>query len=209
MVERAECPRRNAQGCGSGRRLGRALGPDPGEKMGDEMGEHRGAEALTLEDKHALMSRLVAAVEAQLASMVQAHQATQRGLTHAEARPENDKDTRAIEGSYLARGLAERVARLEGGLATLRALRPRRFEDEEPAALGAVVAVQDEDSGERTRYLLVPAGAGQQLSFLGSVYQAVTTASPLGAALLGKYADEDVELRTPQGVRTLVVTAIR
>ena len=44
------------------------------------------------------------AVAADLASLQRAHRATVEGATHEEAKPENDKDTRALEQSYLARG---------------------------------------------------------------------------------------------------------
>jgi len=36
------------------------------------------------------------------------------GATHEENKPENDKDTRALEQSYLARGQAQRVVELQG-----------------------------------------------------------------------------------------------
>ena len=43
---------------------------------------------------------------ADLATLEKAQHATQAAATHEEAKPENDKDTRALEQSYLARGQA-------------------------------------------------------------------------------------------------------
>ncbi|MCE9575491.1 MAG: transcription elongation factor GreAB, partial [Deltaproteobacteria bacterium] len=59
--------------------------------------------------KAELKAELVRVVEAALATAVAAHQAATEGATHAEAKPENDKDTRALEASYMARGQAVRV----------------------------------------------------------------------------------------------------
>ena len=41
-------------------------------------------------------------VEGEIATMRKAALDAAEGATHAEAKPENDKDTRAIEASYLA-----------------------------------------------------------------------------------------------------------
>lgn len=148
-------------------------------------------------------------MQAQLEAVRQAQRDTQRGATHEEARAENDKDTRALESTYLARGLAERVVTLEHAVASLSALKPRVFGPEDPAALGALVSVRDEESGRCTQYLLVAAGGGHNLEFEGETIQSITTASPLGSALIGKYVDEDVELRTPKGRRELSIADIR
>lgn len=166
-------------------------------------------DALTLEDKVTLLSQLSQAIEAQLETVSEAQRTTQSGATHEEARPENDKDTRAIESTYLARGLAERVAKLETGLAAVRSLRPRLFSEDEPAALGAIVVVEDEQTGALSRYLLAPAGAAQAITHRGLSLQVITSSSPIGGALVGKYVEEEVELRTPQGVRTVLLTALR
>ena len=51
--------------------------------------------------------------------------ATARSATHAEAKQENDKDTRALEETYLAAGQAQRVAELELDLVEIRSLGTR------------------------------------------------------------------------------------
>ncbi|HWZ89090.1 MAG TPA: hypothetical protein VNW92_09580, partial [Polyangiaceae bacterium] len=60
-------------------------------------------------DKARILSLLRARVAADLATMSAAQRAVVVGATHEENRPENDKDTRALEQSYLARGQAQRV----------------------------------------------------------------------------------------------------
>jgi transcription elongation GreA/GreB family factor len=110
-----------------------------------------------------------------------AHKNTAAGVTHAEAKPENDKDTRALEQSYLARGQAERVRELEVACAETAAMSVRAFGDS-PAALGALVTVS-EDEREQT-FFLAPHGGGTKLA--GGAVHVVTPRAPIGRALVGK-----------------------
>ena len=142
----------------------------------------------------------MAQLEAALAAATAAHQATVEGATHAESRAESDKDTRALEQTYLARGQALRVAELQAALTDLAAWRPRRFAAADAVALGAVVTV--DEVGARRVLFLAPAGGGNTLA--GDV-QVVTPHSPLGRALLGKQAGDDVEL--PR--RSLEIVSVR
>lgn len=154
-------------------------------------------------DKATLKAELVAQLAAALATAQAAHAAAIEGATHSEARAENDKDTRGLEQSYLARGQAQRVVELENGLAAVTKLAVRGFGPGDPAALGAVVTV-DED-GASKQLFLAPAGGG---NVVGGGVQVVTTSSPLGKALVGKRVDDEVELRLPGGVRSVVVVRV-
>lgn len=127
--------------------------------------------------------------------------------THEEAKPENDKDTRALEASYLARGLAGRVADLSATLQALKALSARPLDEDAPVSSGALVALEDEDE-RRQVYLVAPLGGGARVTVAGVEVRVVTPQAPLGEALLGKRVGDDVELRTPQGLRELVVVSV-
>lgn len=154
---------------------------------------------MTADPKPALRAELLAQLTAAAAAAVAAHQATVDGATHAEARSEGDKDTRATEQQYLARGQAQRVVELEAAVAEVARWNPRSFAAGDAIALGALVTI-DED-GDPKQLLLAPAGGGNTLA--GGV-QVVTPRSPLGQALLGKRAGDEVELRT----RAFEITAI-
>ena len=154
--------------------------------------------------KAALIAELVSSLTAALEVAKRAHAAAAEGATHAEARAENDKDTRGLEQSYLARGQAMRIAELETALARLAAFAPPAFGDGARVALGALVTVDDD--GERKQLLLATDGGGTALA-AGAV-QVVTLQSPLGRALLGRTVDDEVELRLPSGLRTLAIVAI-
>ncbi len=157
----------------------------------------------TSADKAALKAALVAQLTAALDGAQRAHAAALEGATHSEARAENDKDTRGLEQSYLARGQAQRVVELEAGVAAVTALVLRAFAPGDPIALGAVVTIDDD--GEVKRLFIAPHGGG---SVVGDAVQVVTPSSPLGRALVGKRLDDEVELRLPGGVRTVVITRL-
>lgn len=141
-------------------------------------------------DKRALVADLRAALARDIEAMRAAQRETQRAATHEEARPENDKDTRALEQSYLARGQAERVREMERADNALEFLALRACEE---VALGAVVEL--EQDGRRTVVLLAPAGGALRATVDGVSVQVVTPEAPMGRALVGRRAGDVVEVR--------------
>ena len=153
--------------------------------------------------KRALREELIAALHESLAAARAAHAAAVEGATHGEARAENDKDTRGLEQSYLARGQAQRVEELGVAVAAIETMAWRAFAADDPIDLGALVTA-DED-GNAQVFLLAPQGGGLTLS--GGV-QVVTPRSPLGRALLKARAGDDVEVQRPGGNRALAIVAV-
>lgn len=153
-------------------------------------------------DKQALKTELIAQLEATLATARIAHASAIEGSTHEEARAENDKDTRGLEQSYLARGQAQRVAELEAAVGDVTALALRTFAPTSVVALSALVTIDEDDQ----QFFIAPAGGGGVL--VGGV-QVVTPSSPLGRALLGKRIDDEIELQLPGKLRSFAITAIR
>lgn len=154
--------------------------------------------------KEYLRAELLARLTEDLQTLERAHRATIAGATHEEAKPENDKDTRALEQSYLARGQAQRVEELRTGLAEVGAFPLRDFAGV-PVALGALVVV-DEDGRESTLFV-APAGGGSYLA--DGTVQVVTPRAPLGQALIGRRADEEVEVTIAGRRRKLQVVDVR
>jgi transcription elongation GreA/GreB family factor len=153
--------------------------------------------------KSALKAELVALLSDALEVARAAHAAAVEGAIADDARPENDKDTRGLEQSYLARGQAARVAELETQLAETAAMSLRAFDAGD--AIGISAVVDAEEGGRTLRYFVAPHGGG---SVLARGIQVVTLASPLGRALLGKQLDDEVELRLPGKLRSIVVVGI-
>lgn len=157
-------------------------------------------------DKAELLDQLLSQARVDLDVALQAQRATMQGATHEEAKPENDKDTRALESTYLARGQAARVLELQEALAVLGQLRMHKAEPAGPIKVGSLIAV--EEKGHLTWCYLVPAGAGRDLSVSGESIKVVSHRSPLGQALIGQFAGDDLEVRSPGGLRELHIRAI-
>lgn len=158
-------------------------------------------------DKEAVLAALCAAVEADLRAATETQRATHAGATHEESRAENAKDTRALEASYLARGLAGRVAELGATLQAFKGLSPRPLGEDAPVASGALVVLEDEDD-RRQAYFVAPLGGGIRVQVAGVDVRVVTPQAPLGEALLGRREGDDVELRSPQGPRELTIVSV-
>jgi transcription elongation GreA/GreB family factor len=157
-------------------------------------------------DKREVLRRLRARVGAELEAAIATQKEAHAAAVHEEARPESDKDTRATEGSYLARGLAMRVAELATASARLESLDLEAL-DLSTIAVGALVEVSDE-ANERLLYFIAPAGAGETIEVDGVVVLVITPRAPLCRALLGKETGDDVEFVAPRGARSLVIETI-
>lgn len=147
-----------------------------------------------------LKRELLAQLEEQLVTARAAHAAATEGAISDEARPENDKDTRGLEQSYLARGHAQRVADLEQAVAVVAKMPTDLLRK---VAVGALVVIEEDD---RERALYVAAHGGG-LALAGDI-TVVTPTSPMGRALLGKSEDDECELVAGGAQRTLVITEV-
>ena len=157
-------------------------------------------------DKTQILRLLRERVAADLATMSAAQRAVVDGATHEENRPENDKDTRALEQSYLARGQAQRVVELQDALNKLKALTLREFSASAAIALGALVTV--DDGRERVHFFIAPAGGGLRIELEGAEVRVVTPQAPIAQALLGKHEGDDLDLRTPQGTSESSIVSV-
>src|SRR5271170_3871202 len=73
-------------------------------------------------DKRALVAELRADVARSIAVLTRAAGEARVAATHEEAKPENDKDTRAVEAAYLAGAQADRARDLEHTAASFASL---------------------------------------------------------------------------------------
>jgi hypothetical protein len=140
--------------------------------------------------KKQLHTTLVKQLEQQRDTLIAAQQLSSEGVTHPDAKSDGNKDMRATEASYIARGQALRANALEKDVEQVRAMPLRAFEQDDRAALSALALVGGEDGDERWLFL-APAGGGSQLeSALGTV-RVVTPKSPLGSRLVGLSRGDD------------------
>ena len=159
-------------------------------------------------DKGAVLDAFAADLTAAIDEATARAKATAASATHAEARAENDKDTRGLEESYLAAGQAQRAADLELELAALKSLPRRAFDDSTPLTAGALVLLEDEDEAQRA-LLITTASGGRKVTVSGVTVHAVTPAAPLGRAVLGKVVGDDVSIVVKGRARDFEIVGAR
>ena len=150
-------------------------------------------------DKRALVAALVAEIQSELDTMARLAKDSADAATHEENKPENDKDMRSTEASYLARGQAGRVAELSAAIAQLQSMQLHAFAADEAVGISAIVELESKKL--RTLCFVVPAGGGRKFKLGDVSVQTTTPTSPLGEAIVGLGAGEDTEVQTPQGMR--------
>jgi transcription elongation GreA/GreB family factor len=155
-------------------------------------------------DKAAVFEALRTRIDEALERLIASQKTVQAGAIHEENRQEGPKDTRAIEATYLARGLAERAETLREAGTLLAALRLKDYGDDDPIGIGALVATRD-DEDRQGLVFLVPAGGGEHLEVGETAVQSLTPQSPFGGALVGHRAGDEVEIRRPRGASTVIV----
>lgn len=158
-------------------------------------------------DKRAVISAALARLEADHRLLVAQAEATREAATHEEAKPENDKDTRGLEQSYLARGQARRVEEVGEAITRLRFLELPPFGPDHPVGAGALVEVELEDESTQ-HWLVVPVAGGMVVEVGGVEVRLITPASPVGAALIGKLEGDELEVRVQRNIRRYVVMSV-
>lgn len=144
--------------------------------------------------KRALVAKLLAKLDDELANMRRAAADARQAATHEEAKPENDKDTRALEASYLAGAQAARAREIEGAIKAIGAMPLLDLADGKAIQSSAVVTLEDEDEAQTT-FFVAPFGGGAALEVPSLSAQVVTPQSPRGQALLGRREGDVIEVR--------------
>jgi hypothetical protein len=142
--------------------------------------------------KEVLLQQIIATLAADLTVISTAALTAHVAATHEECIPDNKYDTTALEASYVAQGQANRAQEIRGALECYRTLVLRRFDDETPIRLTALVTLED-DSGNRRRLFLGPEAGGLKINLSGGEVVVITPQSPLGRELLGKVEGDQVE----------------
>jgi hypothetical protein len=158
-------------------------------------------------NKREIVRLLRLSLEEEIAAMARLALDAAEAATHEENKPENDKDMRSTEASYLARGQAARVQELERTHALLGAMDLRDFRPEDAIEPSAVITLSQ--AKKQTHCFLAPAGGGLKVKIDGVEIQVVTKASPLGEALIGLSEGDEAEVPTPQGPRVYTVVKVR
>ena len=159
-------------------------------------------------DKREVLEKIREALRRERATLEQSARSAREGATHEEAKPEDDKDTRALEASYLAGAQAGRLRALETMVQSLEFFELREFRPQDPIALSAVVEVEDED-GKKATYFLAAVAGGTKIKAGGADIQVITGESPLGQLLVGRKQGESFERSVKGETREYEIVAVR
>jgi transcription elongation GreA/GreB family factor len=157
-------------------------------------------------DKASVLSRVIEQLTQGAVHMAHHAEQTRADATHSEAKPENDKDTRALEQSYLARGQAMRAEAELEHVQVLRYLNLTPRHDDDPISAGALVELESDDA--KKVVFLLPHGGGIEVHVDGVEVHVITPASPLGKAVLGRTVGDEVQLRTRGVLREYVISGV-
>jgi transcription elongation GreA/GreB family factor len=146
-------------------------------------------------DKHDLIAQLVAQLESSARAALAARDAAAMEAREGATPDEKREDARAAHQLHTLGGAQQRRARQ--ALAEVDALATFRPPTQmSTIAVGAIVEIEDEESGEGRTFFLAPVGAGVTLTGPGGdgVLSVVTPASPIGKAVLGRRTGDVVDV---------------
>lgn len=157
--------------------------------------------------KENILSSILAALTADLATLTAAARGAHAAATHAECLPDNKYDTTALEASYVAQGQANRAAEIRRALERYRALTLRPFDEETPIRLTALVTLESED-GRRRQVFVGPDAGGLKVGEGEAECIVITPESPLGRALLGRVCDDEIDVEQGEERKSYTVVAV-
>jgi transcription elongation GreA/GreB family factor len=160
-------------------------------------------------DKKMLVEQLTERLRQSAAVARKAGQAAADEAREGATPGEKREDARvALEQGSLARGQANRAAKVAAELSALEIFRPATLSPRAPIALGAVVEVEDEAQGKT--FFLAPVGAGIELVGPGGdgFLSVVTPHSPVGKAVLGRRVGDTVEVLVQGEPREWTITFV-
>lgn len=137
---------------------------------------------MTLDDKWEIAAKVVAALRRELDGFLKAARAAQDAATDPDSKAENKYDTRNLEASYLARGVAFRVAETEAALSEWEAMPPQDFSGMRPVGVGALVVLENREG--TSGYFVGPGGGGITVEHGGLEITVITPESPVGRQVM-------------------------
>jgi transcription elongation GreA/GreB family factor len=146
-------------------------------------------------NKQELIAQLVTQLEASARAALDARAAVVMEAKEGATPDEKREDARAAHQLTTMGGAQER--RAQKALAEVDALQTFRPPAQmSTIAVGAIVEIEDEDSGEGRTFFLAPVGAGMTLTGPGGdgVLSVVTPVSPIGKAVIGRRVGDVIDV---------------
>lgn len=143
-------------------------------------------------NKRALIQKIVAKLNSELAVYFRAAMNSRAEATHEQNKAESKYDTRGLEASYLARGQSKQAMELETSIAEFEKMEARKFAAGEAIGVGALVELQTAE--ETSFYFIGPRAGGTEVEQDKKEILVITPQSPLGAQLMEKKQGDKLQL---------------
>lgn len=158
-----------------------------------------------MKSKELVIQEFIRYFEAELSALIRSAKAAHSAATHEESRAEDRHDTFAIEASYLAAGQAARVEELQLTLGEfegyLSGCAPQSH-----IALGSLVSY--ELDGQIFHAFISTLGGGTKIRIGSDTVQVLSLQSPLGEALEGAKAGEEIEFEIRGAEKTYRIISV-
>lgn len=162
-------------------------------------------------DKKVLVAQLVEQLEATARTALAARDAAAREAKEGATPDEKREDARAAHQlQTMGRASQGRARQALADASALATFRPAALAESAQISVGAIVEIEDADSGEGRTFFLAPVGAGVTLTGPGGDghLSVVTPASPIGKAVLGRRAGDVVDVTVEGDVREWSITYV-
>lgn len=162
-------------------------------------------------DKQQLVEQLVTQLQVSARAALSARDATAAEAREGATPDEKREDARAAHqlASFgrAQQGRAQQALAEADRLATFR---PAKLAGTAPIVVGAVVEIEDAESGEGRTFFLAPVGAGMTLTGPGGDghLSVVTPVSPIGKAVLGKKTGDVIDVTVEGDLREWQITYV-
>lgn len=140
-------------------------------------------------NKEALVKEIIESLREDLREISEAVGEAYESATHAENVARSKYETASVEAAYLVQGQARRSQELDMEIAAFQGLRIREFGEGARVLLSSLILLEDEE-GTQSKLFMGPQSGGLVIDDI----TVVTPPSPLGQALLGKYAGDIIEV---------------
>ena len=162
-------------------------------------------------DKMQLVAQLVSQLEASARAALAARDGAVTEARDGATPDEKREDARAAHQlASIGRTQERRAQQAIADADSLARFRPPLLPPTSAIGLGAIVEIEDADSGEGRTFFLAPVGAGITLTGPGGDghLSVVTPASPIGRAVLGKRTGDVVDVTVEGELREWQITYV-
>ncbi|MGE0872947.1 MAG: GreA/GreB family elongation factor [Kofleriaceae bacterium] len=162
-------------------------------------------------DKARLVSQLARQLEGSARAALSARDSVTAEARDGATPDEKREDARAAhQAASLGKTQQRRAQQALAQVDQLAQFRPGPLPPSAPIGLGAIVEIEDADSGEGRTFFLAPVGAGMTLTGPGGDghLSVVTPASPVGRAVLGRRSGDVIDVTVDGELREWSITYV-